>query len=109
MENKLVEWVNQEYFRLGWSIRGISRKCDFSASHISNVLSGKKRVTFDFCEQMAKAFDKSVWEFAIMADVLPDYDQETRDIKLVIGLFLSIPKEQRGGAISYLKFIKDNS
>jgi transcriptional regulator with XRE-family HTH domain len=48
-DNKLIIWINAELERRGWSMRQLARRAGLSQTQVSNVLNGKRGITYNFC------------------------------------------------------------
>lgn len=96
------KWLEEERLIRGWSQRELARRMDISGSHISNVESGGKGVTAEFCHKLARVFSADVIDVLKMAGLIGNsipskpitisFDPATQR---VVDLMTSIPLEQR--------------
>jgi transcriptional regulator with XRE-family HTH domain len=71
MENKLIPWLTKELNDRGWSMRRLAQKAGLSHTQLSNVISGQRNITFDFCAAIAGPLGKQPEELFRLAGLLP--------------------------------------
>ena len=70
MRDELINWLNGELHRRGWSQRELGRRAGISGAMVSKVLSGEKP-GWDFCVAIARALEVTPEEVFRLARLLP--------------------------------------
>ena len=55
MKSGLIDWLNERLNEKGWSQRQLARRAGISSATISEVMSDKRRPTWEFCHAIASA------------------------------------------------------
>lgn len=71
MEENFINWLNDELNQRGWSQRELGRRANLSSTTISDIASGKRPITFDFCNAIAVPLGKQPEEVFRLAGLLP--------------------------------------
>ena len=50
-------WINNQIESKGWNYAELARRTGYSRSAISMTLNGQTKLTWDFCDKLAEAFD----------------------------------------------------
>ncbi len=66
-----TQWLLEEMKAREWSQAELARKSKVSESHLSHVLSGRRRPKIEFCNRVARAFDLPSEVVARKAGLLP--------------------------------------
>jgi transcriptional regulator with XRE-family HTH domain len=102
VEDRLVAWINKELEKRDWSHRKLAREAGVSHTHISNVLSGERNVTFDFCASIAKALGKLPEDLFRMAGLLPPLPEpEDELLSQVTDAFNRLPPDKRREVLDF--------
>lgn len=84
-----MNWLNAEIKRRGITQSELARQADVSHSIVSLVMSGKSKITYDFCASIARAFSLSpdvVFRIAGLLPPTPNPENIQRLIETVKGL-----------------------
>lgn len=108
VEQKLVDWMLEELRDRKMSHRELARRAGISHSSISNILSGYREPTWDFCAAISKPLDKQPIEVFRIAGLLPPssgkVDELSEDEAELIKLYRQLsPGEVRSYALSFLR------
>ena len=93
MNDKLSDWISNELQRRGWSQREVARRGGISHSTVSDVLSGQRTPTADFCIAIANAFGTSRADVLTRAGILPDV--ESHNVRQLTHLFDQLSTEDQ--------------
>lgn len=75
MSQKLIDWIEEEKDKRGWTYRQIAKFAgDVTHVQIVNVVNEKRAVTFNFCKSMSKAFDVSLRDLLRLTDIAEGTD-----------------------------------
>ena len=80
-------WVRKQLKVKDISERELARRSGVSNTMVSNILTGKRGVTFEFCKVVSKGFDEPIWNVLQMAGFIDDVPKnltETEEIKKII-------------------------
>lgn len=77
MSDTLVRWLNNEMNQHGLSLRGMAKLAGTSHTTVSDVLSGIRPPTWDFCVKVAGALKVSPERVLRMAGHLPPAPETT--------------------------------
>lgn len=69
--NRFWEWVRQEAYDRGWSIRELERRAGLNRGRLSNAASLAREPGMEVFEGLARAFDLSLLEIQRKAGYLP--------------------------------------
>ncbi len=93
MDNRLVEWIEAERRRRGWSLRQLARESGLAPAQISEVLSGHSRPGMRFYLGMWRAFHVSIDYLLQLAGELPPGPEENPTLRELIELARRLPAE----------------
>ena len=96
---KLVEWINVELAKRGWSMRELERRSGITHGHISLVLSGQRGVGPEFCTALAQALGVSPEFVFRLAGLLPPGSENQEREKELLYHFDRLPEEDQELAI----------
>lgn len=108
MQDTFLIWLKRELKLRGLSMRTVAKKADFSPSYVSDVLSGKKPVTLNFCASIANALNEPVWKLATMAGLLEKIPEEINNdetTRALVKSFYELPIEGQKEVIEYIKWV----
>lgn len=105
-QKPFIDWVKRELTRRDWSIRYLASLTSYSHSHLSNVLNGEKKATFELCYQVAQAMDHPVWKTFLMAGLLEPPDDVTLDEEssLIVDIYKQLDERHRKEIYEYVKW-----
>lgn len=105
-ENIFRKWLDKQLRDSGWSRRELAKKSDISHAHISNVINGEKKVTFDFVYKVAKALDEPVWRLFEMAGLVspPNDVKQDEETKIIVDAYKQMPERHRREIFEYVKW-----
>ncbi len=106
MENELVNRIAKEIKDRGWSIRELARRANISHTWISNVLSGQRPPTWDFCAAIAGALDESPEDVFRLAGLLPTLPPAVEEEEEAIRILRTLPPDVRAIAIRILRSLQ---
>jgi transcriptional regulator with XRE-family HTH domain len=89
VNDKLAEWIVTQADDRGWSYRELARRSGVSHTTISQVISGQRIPTFDFCADVARALGESPVELFRLAGLLPAMPERRRKELEEIGEILA--------------------
>lgn len=100
------EWLKREMFHRDWSIRHLASQINYSHSHISYVVNGKKEATFEFCNEVAKAFGEPAWRLFVMAGLMEppgdvELDEET---SVIVDIYRQMPRAHQHELYEYISW-----
>jgi transcriptional regulator with XRE-family HTH domain len=93
MAQRLVEWIEAERERRGWSLRRLAREAGLTPAQVSEVLSGRSRPGIRFYLGMWRAFHVSVDYLLQLAGELPPGPEENPTLRELIELARRLPAE----------------
>jgi len=93
MTKQLVEWIEAERERRGWSLRRLAREAGLTPAQVSEVLSGRSRPGIRFYLGMWRAFHVSVDYLLQLAGELPPGPEENPTLRALIELARRLPAE----------------
>jgi transcriptional regulator with XRE-family HTH domain len=87
------EWVREETYDRGWSIRELERRAGLNRGRISNAANLERQPTLEVCQGLARAFDLSVVEVQRHAGYLPSPPSEDRlqEFEEIAEILASLP------------------
>ena len=80
MANELATWIINELNKRSWSQRELARRSGLSHAQISNVISGNRKITWDFCAAIADGFGVSPIKIFSLAGKLPSLSEAEGDL-----------------------------
>lgn len=106
MNEKFINWLNNELASRGWSNSEMSRRSGMSQPAISMAVSGQNKPGWDLCNGVAKAFGvppEKVFRIAGLVENLPaSEDEETlRDLLELVRL---MDVDERREILKYTTF-----
>jgi transcriptional regulator with XRE-family HTH domain len=80
--SELVDYLNGLMKNKGWSIRELARRMKVSHTTVHEVLNGRRKPTFEFCEALIPVIEKekdyagiTIEDILQKAGLLPNYPQ----------------------------------
>lgn len=105
MGDKLTDWINTRLKEMGWSQSELSKRSDVSRPLISQVLSGDKPPSADFCIKIAPALGETPEKLLRLAGILPAAPaSEEGTLQELIDLARSLPPEDQVEVLKYARF-----
>lgn len=101
MTQRLVEWIEAERQRRGWSLRRLARAAGLTPAQVSEVLSGHSRPGIRFYLGMWRAFHVSVDYLLQLAGELPPGPEENPTLRELIELARRLPAEVQAEVYRY--------
>ncbi|MGQ9502483.1 MAG: helix-turn-helix domain-containing protein [Anaerolineae bacterium] len=101
MARQLVEWIEAERERRGWSLRRLAREAGLTPAQVSEVLSGHSRPGIRFYLGMWRAFHVSVDYLLQLAGELPPGPEENPTLRELIELARRLPAEVQAEVYRY--------
>ncbi|MCS7260617.1 MAG: helix-turn-helix transcriptional regulator [Anaerolineae bacterium] len=100
-QQRLVEWIEAERKRRGWSLRRLAREAGLTPAQISEVLSGHSRPGIRFYLGMWRALHVSVDYLLQLAGELPPGPDENPTLQELIQLARRLPAEVQAEVYRY--------
>lgn len=100
-------WIIEQMKLREWSQRELGRRSNYSHSMISDVLSGNKSASFDFCAAIAKAFGEQpedVFRLAGLLPSLPGTHNEEITLKKLWDIITNMSVEERQEVLDYARY-----
>ena len=106
MANELETWIVSELNERSWSQRELARRSGLSHAQISNVISGNRKVTWDFCAAIAEGFGVSPLKIFTLAGKLPSVPEAEGDLTFqeLAGFAKQLTSEEREELLEYALF-----
>lgn len=101
MTNRLVEWIEAERARRGWSVRQLARRAQLTPVQVSDVLNQKSRPGLRFYLGMWKAFGVSVDFLLGLAGELP-LREETPTLSEIVARAKLLPPDLQEDLLRYV-------
>ena len=79
-QERFRRWVVEELERRNWSQKHLAVMTGISPTHVSNVLRGLRAVSWDFVFAVARAFNRSPFEVARIAGLLPPLSDDVQQL-----------------------------
>jgi transcriptional regulator with XRE-family HTH domain len=108
MDNNLIDWVERQLKIKGFSQRQLADKVGVSNTFISDVLRGRRSVTFGFCQAIAKGLNEPIWNVLMMAglvDDVPDNVSESEETRVIISKYGQLSKNGKEDVSKYLDWV----
>lgn len=111
--NKLSTWLISELKHRGWSQRELGRRAETSHTTISEVISGQRAPTYDFCAAIATPLERSPIEMFQLAGLIPDLSEDdwTNEVSLLelVEITKRLSYQDRLELLRYAKFREQDS
>lgn len=100
MGNKeFAEWLTKKVEEAGWSYRELGRRSNLSSGAISKVITGNASPGWDFCVQIAQAFNESPIKVFRLTGLLPAVEEMEEALEEFQRLLSKLPEKERKEAI----------
>ena len=108
MESELTNWVKTQLQKRHWSIRELARQSGISQPLISQVLSGKKAPSVNFCYRIAKALDELPETLMRLANILPSLPEGSDDSATIelTEIARTLPEDKRKQLLDFARFLR---
>jgi len=103
MENALILWLVNELEDRGWSQRELARRASVSQTTVSEVLSGQRRPTWDFCAAVARAFHVSEDRLFVLGGLKPPPPPAVAEEREAVTILRELPPAVRAMALTILR------
>ena len=105
MSDELKAWLTKELKKRHWSQRELARQSGVSQPLVSQMLSGERLPSADFCVKVAHALSEPPEKVLRLAGILPATPASEDDIlQELIELAQSLPPEDREELLKYARF-----
>lgn len=107
MTDELVDWVERERQKQGWSIRDLARRASLGHATVGHVLNRYRQPGRRFCQGMARAF-KVPTEFVYrLAGFLPPEPENDEQLNLALWLFNRLSPDERQRMLKWMRMLAD--
>jgi transcriptional regulator with XRE-family HTH domain len=94
MSDELANWLNEKVKEVG-SARELARRAGVSHTTVSEVMSGVRKPTFEFCDAVARALHVSPERIFRLAGLLPKRPERNEMIDDILWHFDRMSPEQQ--------------
>ena len=103
METELSRWLNKRLADLGWSQRELARRANVSQTTVSEVISGKRKPTWNFCADIARPLGMDPDEVFVLAGLKRPPPAAVAEEAEVLGILRGLPGSVRDVVVSMLR------
>ena len=103
VEHDLIPWLNQKLNEFGWSQRELARRASVSNTTVSEVLSGNRMPSWNFCADIARPLGVDPDDIFVLAGLKRPPPAEVAEEREVLGILRRLPKSVRDVVLSMLR------
>lgn len=101
--NDFLEWINDELNDRGWSQNELARRMGWSSSAVSKTMNQQSKVSYAFCEDLAKAFYMQKEDVLVKAGFLSEKTR-TPEGDEIQRIYNELPAEERKNILDFAKW-----
>lgn len=100
---ELTRWLIEELERRGWTQRELARRADTTSTTVSDVINGKRRPTWEFCEKIAQALGEPPTRLFRLAGLLTTPALDDATAQQILDTLRDMTHEERSDVLEYAK------
>lgn len=98
-----TNWLEEELKNRGWSYSELARRASTHRTTVSAVMTGRNKITWEFCANVAHALGMSPIELFKKADLIATHDADDK-IEEVVEIMSQLNDTDRQDILDFAKF-----